>query len=113
MQIGYPLAETSVNPLEVTRYLLCFENGPDAASKAAFFVRFGFEVDRPDGLIEALRRDAAENPVREIWVDEWGLHAEVDGKLHTPDGRMPTIRTSWIRDHRSEGPARLVTAFPR
>ena len=107
------MAEVAVNPLKITRYLLCLDNGPEAAAKARFFKRFGFVEARPDLLIAALRQHAAENPICDLWSDEWGIHAEVDGPLRTPDGRDPMIRTSWIRDRDAGAVARLVTAFPR
>ncbi len=39
------LSRVDVPLLKITRYLLCFDNGPEAAAKAAFFVRFGFDPD--------------------------------------------------------------------
>lgn len=106
------LSRIDVPLLKITRYLLCFDNGPEAAAKAAFFVRFGFDPDQPEGLASALREHAIENLIRETWADEWGIHFEVDGPLHTPDGLAPTIRTSWMLNHGSTGPIRLITAFP-
>jgi len=106
------LSGAHVPRLKITRYLLCFDNGPEAAAKAAFFVRFGFDPGQPEGLASALRRHAIENPIRETWADEWGVHFEVDGPLDTPDGRAPMIRTSWMLDPGSAGPPRLITAFP-
>ncbi|AWN36230.1 DUF6883 domain-containing protein [Methylobacterium radiodurans] len=97
---------------KVTRYLPCLDNGPEAAAKAAFFVRFGFDPRRPEDLIVALQRPATENSIREIWSDEWGLHFEVEGPLLTPDGRAPKTRTSWMQAHERMSPPRLITAFP-
>ena len=35
----------------------------------------------------------------------------LDGKIETPDGRCPIVRTIWIVDRGLESP-RLVTAYP-
>lgn len=41
----------------------------------------------------------------------FGPRYQVDGKLPTPDGRGPRIRTVWQRDKGQLAP-RLITAYP-
>jgi hypothetical protein len=41
----------------------------------------------------------------------FGPRYNVDGKIVTPDGRNPTIRTVWQMDHGELAP-RLITAYP-
>ena len=40
-----------------------------------------------------------------------GLKYILEGKMETPSGRSPTVRTIWIVDRGAETP-RLVTAYP-
>jgi hypothetical protein len=40
-----------------------------------------------------------------------GLKYALDGKIETPSGRSPTVRTIWIVDAGVETPL-LVTAYP-
>jgi hypothetical protein len=40
-----------------------------------------------------------------------GLKYILDGKIETPCGKTPTVRTIWIVDRGTEAP-RLVTAYP-
>ena len=95
---------------KITRYLLN-HNHPDGESKAVFFTRFGFDVEHWDTFAESLRLHGATQRVVDVSEGDWGITYVVDGKIETPDGRNPRIRTVWIVSEFSDTP-KLVTAFP-
>ena len=81
------------------------------ASKANFFVKFGFKASRWEELAEALRIHGQTQTVKRIKETSFGPRYEVEGKLKTPDGREPLIRTVWQMDKGAVAP-RLITAYP-
>lgn len=95
---------------KVVDYLLS-ETHPDGRSKAAFFLRFGFDRRLWHRLAEALRTHGAANEITRTETSAYGTRYTVDGIIETPDGRDPTIRTIWIIDNANSEP-RLVTAYP-
>jgi hypothetical protein len=106
-----PNAERAVVPeRKVVAYLLS-EAHPDGRGKARFFAAFGFSTSRWQLLADALRLHAAENRVAETAETAFGVRYVVEGILHAPDGRTPTVRTVWFVDRDGEVP-RLVTAYP-
>lgn len=106
-----PNAESAIIPFaKVVDYLLSATH-PDGQHKAAFFRSFGFDRDRIDELISALRRHARENPVVAVRETGFGLSYTVDGGLTAPDGRRPQMRTVWFMVPGGPAP-RLVTAHP-
>jgi hypothetical protein len=92
-------------------YLLS-ETHPDGWGKARFFSAHGFSASKWQSLATSSRRHAADHPVAEVVETPFGVRYAVDGILHTPDGRTPTVRTVWFIDLDHSAP-RLVTAFPR
>lgn len=103
--------QAAVPERKIVAYLLSFTH-PDGKSKAAFFSRFGFTATRWEELANAFRRHAAENEVAVREDTLYGTSYSVDGRLHTPDGRDPTVRVVWFVEHGQTVP-RLVTAFPQ
>jgi hypothetical protein len=95
---------------KVRRYLLNPDH-PDGASKARFFALMGFTADEWLLLAEALRRLALKTEVAKRIETGHGTKYIVDGRLESPSGRTPNVRTVWIVDPGREI-ARLVTAFP-
>jgi hypothetical protein len=95
---------------KVVDYLLS-ESHPDGRSKAAFFLRFGFDQRHWHGLAEALRTHGAANEITRTETSDYGTRYTVDGIIETPDGRNPMIRTIWIIDNANSEP-QLVTAHP-
>ena len=91
-------------------YLLSTSHS-DGRSKAAFFLRFGFDQRHWRDLAEALRAHGVANEVVGVEESTYGTRYIVDGIIESPDGRNPTIRTVWIVDNVNDGP-RLVTAHP-
>lgn len=81
------------------------------ASKARFFVRFGFDPEHWQRLAEALRIHGQSHNVKHVRQTSFGPRFEVEGTLNTPDGRSPQVRSVWQQDHGAVAP-RLITAYP-
>ena len=81
------------------------------ASKALFFLSFGFEVGAWEVLAAAFREHGQRHEVKAQEETPFGPRYEVEGHLHTPDGRNPHIRTVWQMDKGQLAP-RLITAYP-
>lgn len=100
-----------VPPEKVERYLLAPEH-PGGGAKARFFLRVGFDSERPDELIDALRQVARNGVVAETIHTAHGIKYVVDGIVTTPLNRRVRLRTVWIREAESYQP-RFVTAYPQ
>ena len=85
---------------------------PDNAGKAPFFVGFGFRREDWPVLAGALCRLAAQGDVAFGMESPHGRKYILDGRLETPGGKTPLVRTIWIIDQAQVAP-RLVTAYPR
>lgn len=81
------------------------------ASKARFFVSFGFDAEAWEVLAERLREHGQRNEVMKVRQTVFGPRYQVEGPLHTPDGRQPLVRTVWQLDKGQIAP-RLITAYP-
>ena len=84
---------------------------PDGRSKAEFFTRFGFKVEDWQVLADALKAVGISNPVTAVVQSPHGTRYIVDGRMQSPDGLTPRVRTVWIVEPGHPGP-RLVTAHP-
>ncbi len=100
-----------IPPRKLTGYLLALTH-PDGASKAQFFMRFGFTNDAWGILADALLQHADENAVAEIEQTLYGTLYTVEGPLQCPDGRTPQVRAVWFIGDNETAP-RLVTVYPR
>ncbi|MGQ0594148.1 MAG: DUF6883 domain-containing protein [Gammaproteobacteria bacterium] len=81
------------------------------ASKARFFVQFGFRPEKWEDLAAALREHGRQNEVIKVRETGFGPRYEVEGELTTPDGRRSRVRTVWQVDDGQIAP-RLITAYP-
>lgn len=99
-----------VDSSKIIDYLLS-QFHPDGRTKAEFFMRFGFTIEKWQELAEALRAVGTSNPVVAVVESSHGVRYTVDGQMHAPDGRKPRVRTVWIVEPESVGP-RLITAHP-
>ena len=81
------------------------------ASKARFFVSFGFNAAAWEILAERLREHGQQHKVTKVTQTVFGPRYEVEGVLHTPDRRRPHVRTVWQLDKGQIAP-RLITAYP-
>lgn len=81
-------------------------------SKAAFFFRFGFTLDRWELLATALADHVRAYGIEHIIPDSRRTKYTVVGPLWTPDGRSPLVRTVWQVDVSVASP-RFITAYPQ
>lgn len=93
---------------KITAYLLSEEN---SGGKSVFFAAFGFTIDAPEILRDALFIHAKTHEVTRVSETPHGIKYIVEGKIKAPDGRTPLVRSVWIVDVGREVP-RLVTAYP-
>lgn len=99
-----------ISEAKVTDYLLNSAHFV-GRSKAAFFERFGFLVDRHVELLEALLAHPENNAVVDVAVTAYGIKSVVQCRLDTPDGRNPCLRSVWFLETGAKI-QRLVTAYP-
>jgi hypothetical protein len=81
------------------------------ASKARFFVQFGFHAEAWEELALALQEHGRQNEVRKARETGFGPRYEVEGELRAPDGRRPLVCSVWQVDQGETAP-RLITAYP-
>jgi len=81
------------------------------ASKARFFGAFGFRAEHWEIFAQALRQHGQNHDVTRVRETGFGPRYEIEGELHTPDGRHPRVRTVWQLDYGVAAP-RLITAHP-
>lgn len=97
-----------VDDRKVTDYLLAEES---SSGKAEFFARYGYNLSNWTLLQSALLLHAREYDVVRALQSPFGMKYIIEGRLVTPDGRNPMVRTVWIIEEDSHGP-RFVTAYP-
>ncbi|MGL4313099.1 MAG: DUF6883 domain-containing protein [Sphingomonas sp.] len=95
---------------KITNYLLS-DAHPRGQAKAAFFTSFGFSIDKPEQLMDALEAHARVRPVMTTIENDYGTKREIRCQIATPDGRDPCIVAIWLQP---AGMAmhRLITAYP-
>ena len=107
-----PNAQLSVvEPEKILHYILNPAH-PDNGGKAPFFLGLGFRADDWQTLAAAFRQLAAACPVAKSVASSHGCKYVLDGRIGTPCGKTPMVRTIWIVDAGKQTP-RLVTAYPR
>jgi hypothetical protein len=81
------------------------------ASKAEFFSKYGFLLEKWEVLAQALREHGQKHDVINVTETGFGPRFLIDGELPSPDGRAPRVRTVWQLDRGQLAP-RLITAYP-
>jgi hypothetical protein len=84
---------------------------PDNGGKAEFFLALGFRGEEWRSLAAALRQLAESSPVAKSLASTHGAKYVLDGRIRSPGGKTPWVRTVWIVDQGAPTP-RLVTAYP-
>jgi hypothetical protein len=84
---------------------------PIGGGKAKFFIHFGFQRNRWEELASALFGHAQENPVTNTRTDADGIACVIEGRLATPSGRKPRVRTVWLVETGGLAPP-FITACP-
>lgn len=98
-----------VHPSKITKYLLNLtseKGGP----KAKFFMRFGFTLENPDLLAEALKEHAVTQQIEKIIPFDWGMKYILRCRCKTPDHRNPSVISVW-NIPTGETVPRLVSAY--
>lgn len=85
---------------------------PDNGGKALFFLGLGFRRDEWRPLTAAFQKVAEGHLVSKSMASPHGRKYIVDGRIETPGGKTPLVRTVWIVDRGFDTP-RLVTAYPQ
>lgn len=102
--------EAVVAESKIVDYLLS-PTHRDGRAKAAFFSRYGFTPESWQIMADTLRRHAAEYPVTKVEPSPFGTRYVIEGKIDTPDGRKPSIRSIWFVASGETQPY-FVTAYP-
>jgi hypothetical protein len=106
-----PNADKAVVPSDkITGYLLSLTH-PDGREKAAFFIAFGFMPEEPEQLEKALLRQVVSQEIVKSISNVFGVRYVLEGRLETPDGRNPLVRSVWFIE-KDDAIPRLVTAYP-
>ena len=95
---------------KITEYLLNPAH-PDNGGKAPFFQSLGFSREDWPILAAAFRKLAETTEVNKRLESPYGQKYVLDGRIESPSGRTPVVRSIWIVDRVSDTP-RLVTAYP-
>lgn len=104
------VADAVIAEEKIIDYLLNLQH-PDGAGKAKFFLELGFVAEAWSVLAAALQRIAVECEVIRSVDSVHGQKYTIDGRIETPCGQRPRVRTVWIVDLGALAP-RLVTAHP-
>lgn len=99
-----------VTEQKIRGYLLSFEHRT-GRGKATFFTRFGFSAEAWETLAKAIQEHAATHEVAKSEQTPFGTRYIVEGRLESPDGRNPLVRTVWFVEAGDDNP-RFVTAYP-
>lgn len=106
-----PNAENSVvDELQLSSYLLNSDH-PHGNHKARFLCRFGFTSKNLQEAAHAFLEHGRTHEVSGVVQTGFGPRYSVDGRLKTPDGRNPLVRTIWQMDTGEVAP-RMITAYP-
>jgi hypothetical protein len=100
-----------VEPEKIVDYILNPAH-PDNRGKAQFFLGLGFQREECWQLAAAIRKVAEGHDVAKSMASPHGRKYIIDGRIETPSGKTPRVRTVWIVDRGFDTP-RLVTAYPQ
>jgi len=102
--------KTVVERGKIVNYLLNPAH-PDNGGKEEFFEKLGFRRAAWKALAEALQTMAVRTDVAQSVKSPHGQKHVIVGRIDSPTGKSPMVRTIWIVD-RGTNVARLVTAYP-
>jgi len=104
------VANAILDDRKITQYLLSTVHAT-GASKAKFFISFGFSPGNWAELKSALLNHPQNNRLTSRASNPFGQKFEVSCSLVTPDGRNPCIISVWIIESADPNP-RFITAYP-
>jgi hypothetical protein len=106
-----PNALLAVVEREKVVYYLLNQAHRYGASKAEFFSKYGFLLEKWEVLAQALLQHGQKHDVINVMETGFGPRYLIEGQLPSPDGRAPLVRTVW-QLHRGQVAPRLITAYP-
>ncbi|GAB3931294.1 DUF6883 domain-containing protein [Larkinella terrae] len=106
-----PDCENAYIPFAKVKDYLLAENHPQNKGKASFYRNIGYDPEQYELLLMDLKGMACEGNVIETVFSEDGIKFVVVGNLTAPNGKLYSIKSIWIKEHRQYFP-RLVTAYP-
>ena len=106
-----PNSDRAFIPEEKIRDYLLSTSHPVGRSKAVFFNRIGYSIDRIDLLSKDLKRILQENEVDKEVVTPYGNKYLVKGKIGAMFKKVIPVVTVWIIEKTDSVP-RFVTAYP-
>ena len=107
-----PNAERAVVDREKIEEYVLNAAHPDNGGKAAFFLALGFRREKWQTLATAFLQMIEQFDMHGRIESAHGEKYILDGRIETPGGKTPMVRTVWIVDRGTETP-RLVTAYPK
>jgi hypothetical protein len=99
-----------VEDTKISGYLLNLQH-PDGKSKANFFLKAGFSLDRIDEFKAFLLNHAMMHQVAKAEQTKFGTKYMIEGEVEMPDSFRFHLRTVWMVTINSEQP-KLITAYP-
>lgn len=97
--------------VEKIRDYLLNVNHAEGGAKAKFFISRGFSPDAQEIFVKALMRHGRPSNLLKETATKYGVKRVYEGKLDTPDGTNPRVRSVW---HKATDDflRLLVTAYP-
>ena len=99
-----------IDKQKITDYLLNPAH-PANSGKAKFFLGLGFGCSDWQILAVAFLDLAVKMEILQSTASPHGRKYVLDGRIDTPSGKKPLVRTLWIIDEGVNAP-RLITAYP-
>lgn len=103
-------ANVCISTQKITDYLLN-ENHPEGGPKAVFFQRHGFLRPQPDLLSDVLRNHFDRAHFIAAKQKPHGEALLFEGRIPTPLGSTPRIRSIWMIYDQDPHTAWLITAY--
>lgn len=81
-----------ISRTKIVQYLLS-PSHPGGRGKARWFVQYGFSAESWERLADVLKRHAVEHEVTKTEDSPFGRRYSIEGRILTPDGQEPLLRT--------------------
>ena len=99
---------TTIARRKVTDYLLRHREEDD---KSGFLARAGYSMEKPDRLIDDIRKQLLPLNAELMEETEYGPKYRICGTLTGPNGRVFRVSSIWMKED-ATGDTKFVTLFP-
>jgi hypothetical protein len=106
MRVNFRDSLARVAENKISNYLLCASH-PFGKEKYKFLIGFGFRIEEPSALRDALLRHLQEAETIEEHVTDYGVRYTKRCSLTSPDGRNPCINSVWQVE--ADGTLKFIT----